>query len=313
VWGFGSRVVGHDEGMLPAVARLPTAPGVYRFRGAGGRVLYVGRAVDLRRRVASYWSELRDRRHLTAMVARIERVEAVVCGSAHEAAWLERNLLEERLPPWNRSRGEEVPVYIRVDGRPRSPGVAVVHRVQPTAGVHHYGPYLGSVRAQLAVAALDRVLPLAYTADGLAGSWADLRRLRGVDETDRESLLQTLQRVLDRDPDVVGPVRSELASRRTEAACALAYERAGQIQAELEALQWLVSEQKVTSAESVSLDVAGWADGVLVVFRIRQGRLSSWTQRRCTEAAAHPSLEATPATWVQFAAHNARLGAALAR
>src|SRR5450631_3671221 len=142
--------------MLPAVDRLPSAPGVYRFRGSGGRVLYLGRAVDLRRRVASYWGDLGDRWHLTTMVPRIERVEAVVCDSAHEAAWLERNLLERRLPSWIRTRGEEVPVYVRVDGRPRSPGLAVVHHVEPAVGVRHFGPYLGSVRARLAVAGLDR-------------------------------------------------------------------------------------------------------------------------------------------------------------
>jgi excinuclease ABC subunit C len=47
----------------PAAARrLPAAPGVYRFRDAAGEVLYLGRAVDLRRRVLAYWSDLRDRR-----------------------------------------------------------------------------------------------------------------------------------------------------------------------------------------------------------------------------------------------------------
>jgi excinuclease ABC subunit C len=84
----------------PSVARLPAEPGVYRFRDGNGRVLYVGRAVRLRRRVASYWSDLRDRRHLAPMVARIARVEAVSCDSEHEAAWLERNLLERRMPRW---------------------------------------------------------------------------------------------------------------------------------------------------------------------------------------------------------------------
>jgi hypothetical protein len=92
--------VGHDACVDVAVNRLPHDPGVYRFRDARGRVLYVGRAVDLRRRVAS----------------------------EHEASWLERNLLRARRPRWNRSIGEEVPVYVRLDTRPRSPGLAVVHR-----------------------------------------------------------------------------------------------------------------------------------------------------------------------------------------
>jgi GIY-YIG catalytic domain len=88
-----------------AIAGLPVASGVYRFRDARGGVLYVGRATALRNRVASYWSDLRERGHLAPMVARVTRIEAVTCDSPHEAALLERNLLEASLPPWNRTPG----------------------------------------------------------------------------------------------------------------------------------------------------------------------------------------------------------------
>ena len=105
------------------VSRLPTGPGVYRFRDSRGRALYVGRAVNLRRRVTSYWGDLGDRPYLTRMVAQAERVEAVACDSGHEAAWLERNLLERAKPRWNRALGGlDVPVCIRLDRR----GLAVV-------------------------------------------------------------------------------------------------------------------------------------------------------------------------------------------
>ena len=101
-----------------AVARLPGSPGVYRFRDAGDRVLYVGRASALRSRVAWYWSDLRDREHLAPMVARVARIEAVSCDSAHEAAWLERNLLEASLPQWNRTPGGSPRGWSAVPGEP---------------------------------------------------------------------------------------------------------------------------------------------------------------------------------------------------
>jgi excinuclease ABC subunit C len=187
--------VGHDACVDAAVNRLPHGPGVYRFRDARGRVLYVGRAVDLRRRVVSYWGDLHGRRHLRSMVARIHRVEAVVCDSEHEASWLERNLLRARRPPWNRSVGEEVPVYVRLDTRPRSPGLTVVHRPAPSiTGVEVFGPYLGGTRARLAVAGLERVVPLAYTAQGLSGGQADLARALGVDGLDRADVLDTMRK-----------------------------------------------------------------------------------------------------------------------
>jgi excinuclease ABC subunit C len=103
-------------GRPPVIGRLPGTPGVDRFRDGGGRVLYIGRASSLRSRVASYWSDLRERDHLVPMVARIARIEAVSCDSAHEAAWLERNLLETSLPSWNRTPGgQESAVFIRLD------------------------------------------------------------------------------------------------------------------------------------------------------------------------------------------------------
>ncbi|MFZ0160864.1 MAG: GIY-YIG nuclease family protein [Kineosporiaceae bacterium] len=295
--------------MHPAVERLPRAPGVYRFRGSGTTVLYVGRAVDLRRRVASYWSDLRGRRHLRRMVPRIERVEVVACDSAHEAAWLERNLLEHSLPRWNRTRGEEVPVYLRLDGSPRSPGLSVVHRVRSGNAVVHFGPYLGSAKAELAVAGLSRVLPIAYAGEGLRGSEADLGRVLGVGALDRTALLDRLTRTLERDPAAGDQVRLELCLRRDEAARALAYERAGQLQTELEALDWVLSEQKATTLEPTILDVAGWSQGLLVIFEIRDGRLRAWSQRPCSRAQAQPFLDATPPAWADFADRNASLAA----
>jgi excinuclease ABC subunit C len=272
-------------------------PGVYRFHGSGTTVLYVGRAVDPRRRVATYWSDLRGRRHLRRIVPRIERVEAVACDSAHEAAWLERNLLEHSLSRWNRTRGEEVPVYLRLDGSPRSPGLSLVHRVRSGNGVLHFGPYLGSAKAELAVAALSRVLPIAYAGEGLRGGEADLGRVRGVGALDRTALLDRLTRTLERDPVASDQMRLELCLRRDEAARALAYERAGQLQTELEALDWLLSEQKATTLEPTILDVAGWSQGVLVIFEIRDGRLRAWSQRPRSRAEAQPFLDATPPAW----------------
>lgn len=299
--------------MLAAVASLPHGPGVYRFRDARGRVLYLGRAVDLRRRVASYWGDLRDRRHLRSMVARIDRVEAVVCDSEHEASWLERNLLRAGRPPWNRSVGVEVPVYVRLDARPRSPGLAVVHPPVPsTAGVEVFGPYLGGARARLAVAGLQRALPLAYTADGLSGGQVDLARSLGMDGLDRARVVDTVRRVLNRDAEAVDQVRADLSSRRDSAARVLAFERAAQVQAEVEALDWLIAEQKVATDGGPDHDVAGWAEGMLVVFGVRDGLVCSWTQRRCSEHAALPQVAATHPEWEPFARRNARLAAALA-
>jgi excinuclease ABC subunit C len=297
---------------VPAtVALLPDEPGVYRFRDEHGRALYIGRAVDLRRRVRSYWGSLRDRRHLRKMVPRIAGLEAVVCSSVHEAAWLERNLLEHRKPYWNRTRGgQEVPVFIRLDPGPRLAGLTIVHEGQSLAGAL-FGPYLGGLKVRLAVSALHRTLSLAYAGDGLTGSDADMARVRGVDPAARESTVSLAMRLLQRDPAAVASVRDELIRRRDAAAAALLFEVAGRIQEELAALDWVVAPQRVTANGGTDADLSGWADGVQVTFKVRAGRLREWSQRACTETAARRAVDATPPAWAEFAHRNAQLAARL--
>jgi excinuclease ABC subunit C len=296
----------------PAVARLPRSPGVYRFRDARGRVLYVGRASVLRSRVASYWSDLRDRGHLAPMVARVARVEAVSCDSVHEAVWLERNLLEASLPPWNRTPGgQESAVYIRMDAGPAHPGLSVARRVEPAGQVRYFGPYLGGLKVRQAITGLHRIRPLCHAGARLGGTARDLARARGVASGDRAALAGSLTAILERQPAAVRGAHRRLEQRRDHAAQTLAYELAARIQTEIGALGWVSCPQRVTMMDAANLDIAGWSGGVLVQFRIRGGRLCRWSQRSCTHRGAADALAATPAAWRDFTQRNAELAARL--
>jgi excinuclease ABC subunit C len=296
----------------PELARLPRAPGVYRFRDAGGRVLYIGRATTLRSRVASYWSDLRDRAHLAPMVASIDRVEAVTCDSRHEAAWLERNLLRASMPPWNLTPGgQESQVYLRLDTRPGAPGLRVARDRRPGTGLRYFGPYLGGLQARQAVAGLNRILPLAYLGEGLGGTQRALARARGATGTDRDTMIATLAAVLDREPGAVAWARAELTALRDQASQRLAFEFAARMQGEIEALDWVTSPQRVTTASAADFDVHGWSAGLLVHFGFRRGTLRLWSQRRCSAGRAAGYLAGTPTAWSAFAQRNADLAAAL--
>ena len=302
-----------------AVRVLPGALGVYRFRDAERRVLYVGRATHLRRRVASYWGDLGDRQHLVAMVPQIAEIEAAECASEHEAVWLERNLLERSLPPWNRTAGgQEVPVCIRVDASARSPGTKVLHlplpglsRAHGNAAVRYFVPYLGAARVRLAAAGLHRALPLGYTSDGQSSLLRELGASRGVDGTDRAALAASLCAVLSRQATAVAALRAQLAALRDAAAAGEAYEVAGRIQAELAALEWITCPQRAAVLEPREAKLAGWADGVLVRFEVRAGRLAGWRQVVRSREQAGPRLAATPPEWREFAERNAALAARL--
>jgi excinuclease ABC subunit C len=246
------------------------------------------------------------------MVAQIARIEAVACHSAHEAAWLERNLLEVRRPRWNRAiGGQEVPVFIKLDCGPRSPGLTVVHETHPSEKAPHFGPYLGGNKVRLAVSGINRMLPVAYASEVLTGSGRDMARVLGVDHRDREALLWSLGAVLERDPVAMASIRTALTWRRDEAADALDFERAARIQAEMAAIEWLVAEQRMAVMEPLDITVCGWAQDVLVSLEMRGGRVFSWQQRRCSEAGARRHIENTPLSYAEFGRRNAELAARL--
>jgi excinuclease ABC subunit C len=286
---------------------------VYRFVDARGSVLYIGRATSLRSRVASYWSELGGRGHLAPMVASIAGVEAVSCGSVHEAAWLERNLLEAAQPPWNLTPGgQESAVYIRMAIGPARPGLTVVYQIGSAEQMRYFGPYLGGLRVRQAVTALHRIAPLGYAGARPDGAGRDLARARGVAQADRCDLVRRLTGILDREPAAVRDALRELAQLRDRAAGNLGYELAGRIQDEIGALRWVTSQQRVTALAGTCCTITGWSGGIMVQFGIVAGRLCTWSQRKCRLADADEAVAATPPDWRDFASQNADLAASLA-
>ncbi|GAA3636734.1 hypothetical protein GCM10022223_64090 [Kineosporia mesophila] len=290
-----------------AVALLPAEPGVYRFRDDAGQVLYVGRAVHLRRRVGSYWGDLRDRPRLRRMMPQVARIEALVCDSGHEAAWAERNLLEHRKPRWNRVRGGlESPVWLRLDDSPVAPRLDFTFRPDPDDGRLYFGPYLGSTRARTAISALARCYPLAYTGSRLIGAQRDLAATRGVTALDRPALLATVTAVLARSGEAVPSALKELQVRRDAAAGELLFELAARIQDELEALTWVTSPQRATVPGGADADLIGWSDGMQFRLRVKAGRIYDWHQKATPAQAGHCG------EWSPFLRRNAGLAAKLA-
>ena len=150
---------------MRVVRQLPSERGVYRFRDSEGEALYVGRAAQLRSRVASYWSDLRDRRHLQQMVAAVASIEVLVCGFrrrdgvASATCW---RVLHYRpgtgLPAARRH------LVIVLDRRRPRPRLVVAHLPhEPIAAGSIFGAILGGLQVRRAVAGLHRLYPLAYT------------------------------------------------------------------------------------------------------------------------------------------------------
>lgn len=146
---------------LALVEDLPARPGVYLMRDRRGGVLYVGKAVNLRRRVRSYFGpQGRHGRLIGHALEQLERVDHEVCGSEFEALLREDALIRELRPPCNRrGTGQAARRYLRLTSGDAWPRLYPVARPVTSAG-DHFGPLRSERTARLATEALHLLLPL---------------------------------------------------------------------------------------------------------------------------------------------------------
>jgi len=145
-------------GKIRLTDHLPNAPGVYLFRGRDGRVLYVGKSVDLRSRVKSYFYG-DGRKKVEDLLAETSAVDGVPCGSELESLILEARLIRKHEPKYNR-RGKtwRKYAYLRIDDAEAYPRIKVVRETK--GGGAFLGPFPSSHLARLAKEALEDVFPI---------------------------------------------------------------------------------------------------------------------------------------------------------
>ncbi|HEY3240062.1 MAG TPA: exonuclease domain-containing protein, partial [Acidimicrobiia bacterium] len=136
---------------LPLAARLPRRLGVYLFEDAGGRVLHVGRAGDLRARVRSYFTS--DDRRSRRLVRETARIDHVVCAHPLEAGVVEARLVQAHQPPYRRSGQRRASAYVKFTAE-RRPRLLVVHRARPDGAVY-LGPLPSTRSAHLVREAIE--------------------------------------------------------------------------------------------------------------------------------------------------------------
>ncbi len=156
---FNTRVSPAQRRKRHLAEHLPSSPGVYLFKDAHGRVLYVGTSRDIRRRVRTYFTASEHRTRMGQMVALAQSVTAVECATPLEAQVRELRLIAEHDPRFNRrSRRPGSRPWVKLTAEP-FPRLAIVRSIRAD-GATYAGPFPGRRAAELAIAALHEALPL---------------------------------------------------------------------------------------------------------------------------------------------------------
>ncbi|SPF45453.1 UvrABC system protein C [Candidatus Sulfotelmatobacter kueseliae] len=273
---------------LPAKIRtIPTEPGVYLYKNAEGEVIYVGKAKNLRSRVASYFHEGRWEDAKTGTLVReAADVEYIVVANNKEALALENNLIKQRKPRFNiLLRDDKTYPYVKLTLGERWPRVYVTRRLRKD-GSEYYGPYFP---ANLAY----RITDLIHRNFLIPSCKVDLTRFHP-----RPCLQYYIKRCLGpcvkelTTPDVyqeaVRDVKLFLEGRPTDlsrslharmeqAAAAEEYERAARYRDLISTVEQLQERQRIAAAEGDDADVFGYhyENAMLAVnlFHMRGGKM----------------------------------------
>jgi excinuclease ABC subunit C len=148
---------------------LPETPGVYLMKDAKGRLLYVGKAGNLRRRVSSYFSRPHDAR-IEKLVSEIKKIDYIETDTALEALILEASLIKNRRPPYNiKDKDDKSFLYIEVT-KDEFPRVVLV-RGKSARGGKRFGPFTSASSVRTALKIIRKIFPFSVHPPEMVGKF----------------------------------------------------------------------------------------------------------------------------------------------
>ena len=264
---------------------LPDLPGCYLMKDINSKIIYVGKAKNLKNRVRSYFKSSHEGK-TAKLVSEIYDFETIITSTDKEAFLLEITLIQKYTPHYNikLKRGTGYP-YIKITNE-KDPVLKIVSQVKKDGG-YYFGPYPNVYAAQETLQLLQKVYPLRrcngyqkrpclyYHMGQCLGAC-----FKEVDPAEYEKNIKKIKSFLSGN---VGGIKRELTTKMQQAAEQLEYERAGEIRDQIRYVEMTVERQKIISNDNTPRDMfgfymdKGWIS--IQVFFIRQARLMKREKR----------------------------------
>ena len=287
----------------PESTSVPDLPGAYLYRDADGRVVYVGKARSLRKRVASYFGKPQHPR-TAAMLESAASVEWIVASTEVDALMLEYNLIQEHRPRFNiRYRDDKSYPYLALTVGETWPRAQVM-RGAKRKNVRYFGPYGHAWAIRDTLDALTRVFPVRTCSNAFFDQRArakrpclyyDIGRCAGpcvpeVTGVTEESYREHVDALADFLAGNARPVMTRLQHQMEEASTRTEYEQAAKLRDQLGAARRALEAQEMVLTQPEDLDIVGLAEDDLEaafqVFFVRGGRVmgrKGWVVDRVEE------------------------------
>ncbi|MDD2923091.1 MAG: excinuclease ABC subunit UvrC, partial [Anaerolineales bacterium] len=276
-----------SEKIRGILATLPTKPGCYLYRNAEGTIIYVGKAINLKNRVRSYFHADSSHDAKTRRLARdIADIEWIVVGSELEALILEMNLIKKHRPKYNiRLKDDRRYPYIKVQWDEPYPKITVT-RLMEEDGARYFGPYTSAWAVYQTLDALRRIFPYLTCDREITGLdkraclYYDIKLcnapcIGAVDQAGYRQMISDLMEFLGGHSEEI-IARMEIEMRK--AADEMRFEKAAALRDQLKAIQSIIERQKIVFATDYKdSDVLAMArtdgEACVQIFFIRGGKL----------------------------------------
>jgi excinuclease ABC subunit C len=263
--------------------QLPDEPGVYLFRNRAGRVIYVGKAVSIRKRVASHFGAGGN----AAMIAEVASIEHLVVGSEAEALLAEQGFIKQYRPRFNiRLRDDKSYPFIAISLDEEFPRVYFT-RERHRRDRAYFGPYSNAKRVRETLELVSRIFLIRSCTGAEPGRRSGspcldyhIHRCGApcVGYVSREEYRRGIERAIDFLGGRYGQIERELEQRMNAAAAAQEFEQAAVERNRLTAVRSLMQRQRVAGSAVGTLDAIAVAlsgkDANAQVFQVRDGVLS---------------------------------------